>query len=67
MWGIILACVLECTGSGFTLYLNDQPLSWPGGALTLEQCEEMLEEIDKQAEPFANLRCVEEPFARQDI
>jgi hypothetical protein len=64
MLGFLLACGLSCTGFGFTLYLGDNALSWPSGALTLEQCEEMKAEIEPQTEAFADLRCEEEAYSR---
>jgi hypothetical protein len=60
-------CSYDCNGTGWTLYLGPDQLSWPNGELTEEQCQEMLEEIEPQAPPFADLKCVEEPTKRESI
>jgi hypothetical protein len=58
-------CYPRCTGTGWTLYLNDNVLSRPAGGLTKEECEEFQSEILSQRPPRSRLECVEEEIARQ--
>lgn len=60
-------CLMDCTGTGWTLYLQDQQLSWPLGALTEEQCQEMWNEIEPQAPPLSRLVCVETYVKHQEL
>jgi hypothetical protein len=60
-------CSYDCNGTGFTLYLNDDQLSWPEGELTEEQCNEMKAEIEPQAPPFTALECRESAIKREEI
>lgn len=60
-------CGSGCTGTGWTLYLDGDQLSWPAGELTKEQCAEMYAEIEPQTPPFSKLVCVEEEVKRESI
>ena len=59
-------CYPRCTGTGWTLYLNDDLLSRPAGGLTKEECEKFQSEILSQRPPHSILECVEEDIARQE-
>ena len=59
-------CYPRCTGTGWTLYLNDDVLSRPGGELTKEECEELQIQILPQRPSHSRLECVEEDIARQE-
>ena len=59
-------CYPRCTGTGWTLYLDDHVLSRHTGELTEEECEEFQSEILAQRPPRSILECVEEGIARQE-
>lgn len=60
-------CMANCTGTGWTLWLEDSQLTWPEGALTEEECEDAYREIEPQTPPFSRLVCVETEIAIQEI
>lgn len=60
-------CFADCTGTGWTLYLEDNQLSWPEGSMTEEECEALWHEIEPQTPPFSRLVCVETEVKQEKI
>jgi hypothetical protein len=60
-------CMADCTGTGWTLYLNDQALTCPEGAMTEEECEQAWRDVEPQTPPFSRLVCVETDVKREEI
>lgn len=57
--GFLLTVTAAYGATGWTLYLDDQQLTFPKGALSERECEELYYELEGQAPQLSNWECVE--------